>query len=88
MTAWLEQLTLIPTILWHSQPLPWAQLDDAGKELERTVKELGFKGALLNGRPSSHFIDYPDFNRLLECFNTLGVPLYLQPRVSLSLNTS
>ncbi len=53
--------------------LPWAQPDEAEKELERTVKELGFKGALLNGRPSSHFIDHPDFNRLLKCFNALGV---------------
>lgn len=59
--------------------LPWAQPDEAEKELERTVKELGLKGALLNGRPSSHFIDHPDFNRLLECFNALGVPLYLHP---------
>ena len=59
--------------------LPWAQPDEAEEELERAVKELGFKGALLNGRPSSQFIDHPDFDGLLERFNTLGVPLYLHP---------
>lgn len=59
--------------------LPWAQPDSAEKELERAVKELGFKGALLNGRPSTHFLDHPDYDGLLARFNALGVPLYLHP---------
>ncbi|WP_311994548.1 amidohydrolase family protein [Serratia sp. root2] len=59
--------------------LPWTQPDSAEKELERAVEELGFKGALLNGRPSTHFLDHPDYDGLLARFNALGVPLYLHP---------
>ncbi|CAI2535254.1 amidohydrolase family protein [Serratia ficaria] len=59
--------------------LPWAQPKEAEKELVRTVEELGFKGALLNGRPSSCFLDHPDYDSLLSRFNKLNVPLYLHP---------
>lgn len=64
--------------------LPWTQPDAAEKELERAVKTLGFKGALLNGRPSDNFLDHPDFDGLLARFNTLGVPLYLHPGLPVS----
>lgn len=59
--------------------LPWAQPEEAEKELVRAVEELGFKGALLNGRPSSCFLDHPDYDSLLSRFNKLNVPLYLHP---------
>ena len=59
--------------------LPWAQPKEAEKELVRAVKELGFKGALLNGRPSSCFLEHPDYDSLLSCFNKLNVPLYIHP---------
>lgn len=61
--------------------LPWAQPDEAEKELERAVKELGLKGALLNGRPSEAFLDHPRYAPLLEKFNELEVPIYLHPGV-------
>lgn len=59
--------------------LPWAQPKDAENELVRAVEKLGFKGALLNGRPSSCFLDDPDYDSLLSRFNKLNVPLYLHP---------
>lgn len=59
--------------------LPWTQPEEAEKELVRAIDELGFKGALLNGRPSSCFLDHPDYDALLSRFNKLGVPLYLHP---------
>ena len=61
--------------------LPWANPAEAEKELVRAVKELGLKGALLNGRPSEHFIDHPDYDGLLAKFSELRVPLYLHPGV-------
>lgn len=61
--------------------LPWAQPDAAARELERAVRQLGMKGALLNGRPSEHFIDHPDYAELLAAFNELQVPLYLHPGI-------
>lgn len=59
--------------------LPWGQPEAAELELERAVTTLGFKGALLNGRPSDHFLDHPDYSGLLARFNALKVPLYLHP---------
>ncbi|MCU6218128.1 amidohydrolase family protein [Enterobacter cloacae] len=59
--------------------LPWALPEEAEKELVRAVEKLGFKGALLNGRPSSCFLDHPDYDSLLSRFNKLNVPLYLHP---------
>lgn len=61
--------------------LPWGQPDEAAQELERAVKQLGLKGALLNGRPSEHFIEHSDYAGLLAKFNELRVPLYLHPGV-------
>lgn len=63
--------------------LPWAQPKDAENELVRAVEKLGFKGALLNGRPSSCFLDHPDYDSLLSRFNKLNVPLYLHPGLPL-----
>lgn len=51
----------------------------AARELERTVSQLGFKGALINGMPRGRFLDDPYFAPLLECAQQLDVPLYLHP---------
>lgn len=61
--------------------LPWQNPKAAADELERAVKKLGLKGALLNGRPSEHFIDHPDYDVLLAKFNELKVPFFLHPGV-------
>ncbi|MBP2199017.1 amidohydrolase family protein [Pantoea cypripedii] len=74
-----EAVTLNPSRFAAFATLPWTQPDAAEEELERAVKNLGFKGALLNGRPSENFLDHPDFDNLLCLFNRLNVPLYLHP---------
>nr|WP_314739009.1 amidohydrolase family protein [uncultured Haemophilus sp.] len=61
--------------------LPWAEPEQAAAELERAVKELGLRGALLNGRPSDDFLDHPRYEKLLVKFNELNVPLYLHPGI-------
>lgn len=45
--------------------LPWQAPEAAARELERAVKELGLKGALINGRPGEHFLTSPATPRSL-----------------------
>jgi uncharacterized protein len=51
----------------------------AVKELERCVRELGFKGLLLDGTTDGKFLDAAEFFPVLEAAEALGVPLYLHP---------
>ncbi len=60
---------LLPT------PAPAAAAD----ELERAVKELGFKGAMIHGLTNGKFIDDPMFWPIFERAETLDVPIYIHP---------
>ena len=51
----------------------------AAEELERTVIEYDFKGALISGMVRGRFLDDPMFAPLLARAEKLGVPLYLHP---------
>ncbi|WP_204372352.1 amidohydrolase family protein [Neisseria bacilliformis] len=70
-----------PTRFAAFATLPWGQPENAVAELERAVKQLRLKGALLNGRPNDHFLDAPEYAELLAKFNELRVPLYLHPGI-------
>ena len=59
--------------------LPVADPAAAARELERTVKQLGFKGAMIHGVTQGRFLDDVFFSPLLECAESLNVPLYLHP---------
>ena len=59
--------------------LPWGHPQAAAEELERAVKELGFVGALLLGRPGDSFLDDSRFDTILAKLNELRVPIYLHP---------
>lgn len=61
--------------------LPWSAPEAAARELERAVRKLGCKGAILSGRASAGaaFLDDPAFTPVLEAAQALGVPLYLHP---------
>ena len=43
------------------------------------MKELGFAGTLLLGRPGETFLDDPRFSVMLAKLNELRVPIYLHP---------
>jgi predicted TIM-barrel fold metal-dependent hydrolase len=61
--------------------LPTAQPEAAAKELERSVKQLGFKGAMIHGLPEGGF---PDARRLWPIYaaaEALDVPIYLHPAI-------
>ncbi|HLI77963.1 MAG TPA: amidohydrolase family protein [Acidobacteriaceae bacterium] len=51
----------------------------AVKEIERCVRELGFVGVLLDGTTDGKFLDAPEFFPVLEAIAELGVPLYVHP---------
>lgn len=51
----------------------------AAKELERTVVEYGFKGALINGHTVGRYYEGRDFDVFWERAEALGVPVYMHP---------
>ena len=59
--------------------LPMSDPTAAAGELERSVRSLGFKGALVNGTQSGRFLDDRFFWPVFECAEQLGVPIYLHP---------
>lgn len=68
-----------PTRLRGFAVLPWQLPEAAAQELERSVKQLGFVGTLLLGRPGETFLDDPRYEPVLAKLNELDVPLYVHP---------
>jgi predicted TIM-barrel fold metal-dependent hydrolase len=61
--------------------LPLLSPDAAAQELERTVKDLGFHGVLVNGATDGRFLDDPSFAPVLAQAEKLDVPIYLHPGI-------
>jgi predicted TIM-barrel fold metal-dependent hydrolase len=59
--------------------LPTATPDTAAEELERTVREYSFKGAVINGHTRGRYLDDTFFWPILERAEALQVPIYLHP---------
>ncbi|MBS1895316.1 MAG: amidohydrolase [Actinobacteria bacterium] len=68
-----------PDRLFGFAALPTTAPAAAADELERTVKEHGFKGALINGQTQGRFLDDRAFWPIFERAQRLGVPIYLHP---------
>jgi 2,3-dihydroxybenzoate decarboxylase len=68
-----------PTRFAGFAALPLQNPGSAADELERAVTQLGFKGAMINGRTNGEFLDEPQFRIVWERAEGLGVPLYLHP---------
>jgi 2,3-dihydroxybenzoate decarboxylase len=51
----------------------------AADELDRCVRELGFKGAMIDGQTQGHYLDEECFFPLWERAETLRAPVYLHP---------
>ena len=61
--------------------LPMRDPDAAVAELERTVRDHHFVGALINGHVDGRYLDDQFFWPVFEAAETLGVPIYLHPTV-------
>jgi uncharacterized protein len=61
--------------------LPMLDPTSAALELERTVHDLGFVGAMLNGHVNGRYLDDKFFWPVFECAESLGVPIFLHIQV-------
>jgi predicted TIM-barrel fold metal-dependent hydrolase len=59
--------------------LPTPAPESAADELERTVRDFGFKGAMIRGHSSGRYLDDEFFWPILERAEKLGVPIALHP---------
>lgn len=59
--------------------LPTQDPGAAAAELERSVAELGLKGAMINGHTGGLYLDHERYLPLWEKFAALGVPAYIHP---------
>src|SRR5215471_13336030 len=59
--------------------LPMSVPEGAADELERAVRDLGFRGALISGTIRGEFLDHPKFAPLLRRAEALDVPIYVHP---------
>ena len=64
--------------------VPTPDADAAPRELERAVRDLGLKGALLCGRTRERHLDHPDLRPLLAKAAELHVPLFIHPQTPLA----
>jgi len=59
--------------------LPTQSPEEAAKELERSVTQLGFKGAMINGHTQERYLDDEAFSPIFERAQALQVPIYIHP---------
>ena len=52
---------------------------EAAKELERGVKSLGLKGAIVNAHTAGEYLDEQKYWEIFEAAQALNVPIYLHP---------
>ena len=72
-----------PTRFRALAEIPFHNPQAAIRELYRSVKELGFVGAMLSGSVSGEgkYLDRPEFDPILSAFEELDIPLFLHPGV-------
>src|SRR5204862_7799659 len=70
-----------PTRFAAFAALPIAAPDKAAEELDRRVRQQGFKGTLINGHTRGRYLDDKFFSPILERAEALGGPVYLHPTV-------
>jgi predicted TIM-barrel fold metal-dependent hydrolase len=69
--------------------LPMHDADAASKELTRCVRELGFKGCMVNGfqqvgdEKNVKYYDLPEYRSFWATVSELDVPFYLHPRMQI-----
>jgi predicted TIM-barrel fold metal-dependent hydrolase len=68
-----------PTRFAGFAALPIMVPDKAAAELERSVRELDFRGALINGHCRGRYMDDKFFWPILERAAALNVPIYMHP---------
>ena len=81
-----NQISLRPDRFAGLAALPMQDADAAALELQRCIRDLGFKGALVNGfsqiggTDTSVYYDLPQYRPFWAELERLDVPFYLHPR--------
>jgi 2,3-dihydroxybenzoate decarboxylase len=75
-----ETITKYPTRFSALASIAPQDPEEAAKELERAVKELGLKGASINSHTKGEYLDEKKYWVILEKAANLGVPIYIHPR--------
>jgi predicted TIM-barrel fold metal-dependent hydrolase len=70
-----------PTRFVGFAALPTPVPEQAARELDRCVKQLGFKGGMIHGLTHGRFHDEKQFWPIFEVAERLDVPIYLHPSV-------
>ncbi len=84
--ALAEQVRKRPSRFQGFAALPMQDPEAAAKELQRCVRDFGFKGALVNGYSNTPdakkalYYDAPEYLSFFEEMQALDVPFYLHPR--------
>lgn len=65
--------------------LPMQDARAAADELERCVRDLGFRGAMINGHTNGQYLDHPDLYPFWERAEALGLPIYIHPADPMAL---
>jgi 2,3-dihydroxybenzoate decarboxylase len=74
-----ETIAAQPTRFAGFAALPLQDPQAAVKELERSVTQLGMRGALVNAHTQGRYLDDPSLRVIWEFAEGLDVPLYLHP---------
>jgi predicted TIM-barrel fold metal-dependent hydrolase len=69
-----------PTRFQALATLPVTMPDEAALELDRCIRTLGFKGAMLCGRVETNNLDDPSLCPIFQSAEALQVPILLHPR--------
>lgn len=77
--SFAEIVRKYPTRFAGLAALPMQNPQAAADELERSVKQLGLKGAMINGHTHGEFMDEQKFWVVWERAEALQVPIYLHP---------
>jgi predicted TIM-barrel fold metal-dependent hydrolase len=74
-----EVVAANPTRFAGFATVPTAAPERAAAELERAIRELAFKGVMINGHQQGHYLDDSRFEPILASAESLGVPIYIHP---------
>lgn len=81
-----EQVAKRPERFQGFSALPMQDVDMAIREMERSIKDLGFRGVLVNGfsqigtSDNATYYDIPKYRPFWAALSKLDVPFYLHPR--------
>jgi len=75
-----ETMERYPSRFQALATLPVTQPEEAARELERCIRELGFKGTMLCGRVGKRHLDDPLYLPIFKQAEALNVPVLLHPQ--------